>query len=148
MAFNNYQCSNELAHPKRVGGKLEVDALTLPTAKVDAVTRRLDQLNVNAVNSSVVSSSFEICGSVDHLTLNCQVRSPFAQASSDQVNYVNNFNPRPTSDPYSNTYNPNLRNHPNFSYGSNPPPVLKWMLDNPPHFKDHPSPNKLHKSLT
>jgi len=82
------------------------------------MTQRLDRMNVNAVNSSAPPSC-EICGSIDHLTLNCQVGSPFAQ-DINEVNYVNNFNPRPTSDLYSNTYNPGWRNHPNFSYRPNP----------------------------
>jgi len=86
MTLNNYQWSNECDQPKRVGGKIEVDALTLLTTKVDAMTQRLDQLNVNAVNSSAPFPSCEICGLVDHLTLNCQVGSLFAQDSSDQVN--------------------------------------------------------------
>ena len=43
------------------------------------------------------------------------------------VNYVNNFN-RQGNNPYSNTYNPWWRNHPNFSWSNNsgqknyPPP--------------------------
>jgi len=56
------------------------------SAKVDAMTHRLDQMNVNAVNSSV-PSPHEICGSIEHVTLNCQVRSPFSQDRS-VVNYV------------------------------------------------------------
>ena len=46
MALNNFQLS------KRVRGNHEVDALTLLNAKVDAMTKRLERLNVNAVNSS------------------------------------------------------------------------------------------------
>jgi len=119
-ALNNFQWSNERGPPKQVGGKLEVTALTLLNAKVDAMNPRLERLNVNAVNSSAPPPSCEICGSIGHLTENCQDRSPFAQNTSDQVNYVNNFNWRPTNDPYSNTYNPYWRNHPSFSYRLNP----------------------------
>ena len=52
MALNNFQWSTERGQPKRVGGKLEVDALTLLFAKLDAMTQRLDRMNVNVVNSS------------------------------------------------------------------------------------------------
>jgi len=38
MALNNYQWSNKRSQPKRDGGKYEIDALTLLTAKVDAMT--------------------------------------------------------------------------------------------------------------
>jgi len=120
MTLNNFQWSTKRGQPKRVGGKLEVDTLTLLAAKVDAMTQRLDRMNVNVVNSSVPPSC-EICGSVDHLTLNCQVGSPFSQ-DINEVNYVKNFNPRPTNDLYSTTYNPGWSNHPNFSYRSNPNP--------------------------
>jgi len=64
-----------------VGGKLEVDVMT----------QRLDNLNVNVVNSSAPPPC-EICDFLEHLTLNCHIGSPFAQNTSE-VNYVNNFNP-------------------------------------------------------
>ena len=50
-----------------VKGKLEVDELTLLNAKVDAMTQRLERLNVNAVNSSAPPASCEVCGSIGHL---------------------------------------------------------------------------------
>jgi len=114
MALNNYQWSNERSHPKRVRGKLELDAISMLSAKVDARAQRLEQLNVNSISSSTPSPSCEIGGFIDHLTVNCQVRNPFAQDASDQVDYVNTYNPRPTNDPLSNIYNPGWRNHPNF----------------------------------
>jgi len=53
MALNNFQWFIKRGQPKPVGGKLEVDALTLLSAKVDAMTQRLDRMNFNVVNSSV-----------------------------------------------------------------------------------------------
>ncbi|MED6117901.1 hypothetical protein PIB30_114319, partial [Stylosanthes scabra] len=41
------------------------------------------------------------------------------QSSSEQVNYVGNQPRPPQNNPYSNTYNPGRRNHPNFSWGGN-----------------------------
>jgi len=75
-------------------------------------------MNVNAVNSSALSPC-EICGSIEHISLNCQVGGPFSQ-DPGEVNYVKNFNQRSTNDPYSNTYNPVWKNHSNLSYRSNP----------------------------
>ena len=92
MALNNFKLSTERGQPKRVGDKLEVDALTLLYAKVGAITQILDRINVNAVNSSAPSPC-EIYSSIEHVTLNCQVGSPFFQDPND-VNYVQNFNPR------------------------------------------------------
>ena len=64
-----------------------VDALTLLFAKVDAMTQRLDHINVNAVNSSAPPPC-EICASIEHVTLNCQVRSPFSQDPNEVVNNI------------------------------------------------------------
>ena len=50
------------------------------------MSQRLVRVNVNAVNSSAPSLC-EICGSIEHVTLNCQVRSLFSQESGE-VNYV------------------------------------------------------------
>jgi len=146
MALNNFQCSTEWGQPKWVGGNLEVDALTLLSAKVDAITQRLDRMNANAMNSSAPPPC-EICGSIEHVTFNCQVGSPFFQDSSE-VYYVQNFNPRPTNDPYSNTYNSGRRNHPNFSNRSNPnPPNMPPVNARPsPSFQRPPFIHKLPKS--
>ena len=78
MVLNNYEWSNEHDQPKRVGGKYEVDALTLLTVKMDAMTQKLDRLNVNAVNSCAPSHSCGRCGSIDHVIEICQVGNPFA----------------------------------------------------------------------
>jgi len=90
-------------------------------AKVDAMTQRLDCINVNIVNSNAPLPC-KICGSIKHLTLNCQVGSPSSQDSSE-LNYVQSFNPRLANDLYSSTYNLGWRNHPNFSSRSNQSPL-------------------------
>ena len=50
------------------------------------------------------------------MTENCQVGNPFASPHVDYVAYVNNFQP------YSNSYNPGRKQHPNFSYRTDPVP--------------------------
>ena len=135
---------------QEVGGKYEIDALTLLTAKMDAMTQKLDKWNVQAVNSCAPSPLCDKCGSLDHVYENCQVGNPFALPHVDHVANVNNFQPRPNSDPYSNSYNPSWKQYPNFSYRidplSFPRPMLGLHLD----FKDHPFHYRLHhlKSLT
>ena len=115
--LNNFEWSIERGQSKWVGGKLEVDALTLLSTKIDAMTQRLNRMDVNAVNSSAPSPC-KICD----VTLNYQVGSPFSQDPSE-VNYVQNFNPRPANDPYYSIYNSNWKNHLNFSYRFNPNPL-------------------------
>jgi len=60
MSLNNFQWSTEWGQPKWVRGKIEVDALTLLSAKEDAMTQRLDRMNVNAVNSSAPFSLWNL----------------------------------------------------------------------------------------
>jgi len=52
VVLNSFQWSTEQGQPKYVRGKLEVDAFSLLSAKVDAMTQRLEHMNVNVVNSS------------------------------------------------------------------------------------------------
>jgi len=69
MVLNNFQWSTEWGQPEWVRGKLDVDVPILLSTKVDAMTQRLDRMNVNAVNSSA-SSTYEIYYFVKHVTLN------------------------------------------------------------------------------
>ena len=48
--LNNNQQSNERRQPNRVGGKLELDAIFMLSAKVDAMSKRLEGLNVNSIS--------------------------------------------------------------------------------------------------
>jgi len=122
MALNNYQWSNEHDQPKRVGGKFDVNGLTLLTTKMDVMTQKVDRLNVNAVNSCAPSPSCDRCDSLDHVTENCQVGNPWAPSLVEHVAYVNNIQPRPNHDPCSNSYNPGWKQHPNVSYRFEPLP--------------------------
>jgi len=76
MVFNNFQWTSKRAQPRQVGGKFEVDAFSLLSAKINAMTKRLDQLNVNTINFSAASPC-EICGSIEHISSHCPVASPF-----------------------------------------------------------------------
>ena len=100
-------------------------------------------MNVNGVNFSAPSPC-EICGSIEHVNLNCQVGIPFSQ-DPNEVNYVQNFNPRPTNDPCSNTYNLAWKNHLNFSYRPNPNPsnVCPMNARPPPGFQRPPFPSQM-----
>jgi len=66
-----------------------------------------------------VGVSCEVCGIQGHVAADCQAQLQ----GVEQVNVFQNYSPRPQNNPYSNTYNPGWRNHPNFSYrNSNPLP--------------------------
>jgi len=123
LTLSNYMWSNERSQPKRVSSKLELYAISMLSTKVGATFQRLEWLNVNSISSSMPSLTCEICGSADHLAMNCQVESPFTQDVSDRVNHVNTYKPGLANDPFSNAHNFSWRNHPNFSYRSNAPHI-------------------------
>ena len=148
MALKDFQWSNDRGQPKRVGGNIDVDTLTLHTAKMDSMSQRLDCLNVNAMSACALSRTCERCGSLDHLTMHCQVGNSFVPFSSEQVAYVNNFQPRPNHDPYSTPYNPGWKNHPNFFYNEPLPFPQANVGLHPLDFKDHSSLPKIYKILT
>ncbi|KAK8546778.1 hypothetical protein V6N13_093821 [Hibiscus sabdariffa] len=87
-----------------------------------SIENRLDQLT-NIISSLVAerNHSFRACGictMTDHPTDSC----PSLQ--DETVNAVGNFPgpPQRPYNPYSNTYNPGWRDHPNLSYAPNPKP--------------------------
>ncbi|CAN6577107.1 unnamed protein product [Malus baccata var. baccata] len=62
-----------------------------------------------------------ICSETTHDITQCPNKDSYPELVQDHVNMVNNFI-RPRSDPYSNTYNPGWKNHPNLSWGGNQQP--------------------------
>jgi len=131
MTLNNYQWSNSGSQHQSARGKLELYAISMLSTKLDAISKRLERLNVNFISSSTPFPSCAICGSIDHLIVNCQVGRPFARDVSEPVNDVNNFNLKLTNDPFSDIYNHGWKNHPNFSYASNVP-SMSQMNFRPP----------------
>ena len=86
------------------------------------MTQKLDKLNVHAVNSCAPSPLCDKCGSLEHVSENCQVRNSLTPPHAEHAAYVSNFQPRPNHNPYSNSYNPRWKQHPNFSYRTDPLP--------------------------
>ena len=86
---------------------LEVDTLNMLSAKMDNVVKMLNRQVGSSSNQGVVVACCTTCGG-DHDDSMC--------SSSEQVQYLNNYNRPPQNNPYSNTYNPGWRNHPNFGW--------------------------------
>jgi hypothetical protein len=72
---------------------------------------------VKAVNKFPVESC-SVCASPLHQAQNCPSMAVFSEM--EQVNAFNNFQKQSTG-PYSETYNPGWRKHPNFSWKQNQP---------------------------
>ena len=113
MASNNYQWHGERIVSKKVAGLHEVDSWNLLNAKIDMLTKKLEA--TTKISNSMAVYSYKHCGG-GHASLECQ--GGFSQDSSiEQLNAFNNFQ-RNQRNPYSNTYNPGWRNHPNFSWSN------------------------------
>jgi hypothetical protein len=101
---------------------------------MDAIVKRLDALSVgkpaNAANTFPVESC-SVCASPMHQAHNCPSMAVFAEM--EQVNAFKNFQ-KPSSGPYSETYNPGWRNHPNFSWKQNQPTINQGGA---PHPQNH-----------
>ena len=59
----------------------------------------------------------QICETNEHSTNDCPTLPSFKECLHEQVHALNSFQ-RPNHNPYSQTYNPGWRNHPNFSWKS------------------------------
>ena len=64
-----------------------------------------------------------ICQSTKHLGEHCLTIPSVRDMVAEQANFVGPYKP-PTTTPYGNTYNPNLRNHPNLSWKQKPLPYV------------------------
>ncbi|XP_058759534.1 uncharacterized protein LOC131632822 [Vicia villosa] len=118
MAQNHYQWGSERAPSERISGEkssaksgmYEISSLDRVNAKVDALTQKIENLTVAPVAAvATVSPNCEICGMPGHAAPECHL---LAGVSPEPVNYAQ-------GNPYSNTYNPGWKNHPNFSYKNN-----------------------------
>jgi hypothetical protein len=78
---------------------------------MDALALRVEHMCINLNTVAAVSSDCEISGTKGHQSAE---RSLLNETHYEKVNYTQ-------GNPYSNTYNPGWRNHPNFSYKNNNP---------------------------
>ena len=96
-------------------------------ANLSTLARRLKKLEMrNQHEVRVVAEDpihiqpFFIFHSTNYQGEHCPTALSVRDMMVEQGNVVGQYKP-PTNAPYSNTYNRNWRNHPNFSWKSNPP---------------------------
>ena len=107
-----------------VGSKYQLGEVEDLQAKVTSLTRKLEALETSKATTSVpveTPSTCLVCTTQDHDTMSCPVIPGVREALHGQVNAVGQFqggyqNQRSGNNPYSNTYNPGWRNHPNFGW--------------------------------
>ncbi|KAL5570763.1 hypothetical protein UlMin_020360 [Ulmus minor] len=115
MAKNKNQWHSERVTAKRPAAVHEIDSVNALSVQVAALSRKMDSLSSKLESKPTVEC--DLCGG-NHASIECQVENPFASSNAEQANFVSNFQ-RPQNNPYSTTYNPGWRNHPNLSWGNN-----------------------------
>ena len=96
-------------------------------AKISTLARKVEELEgkrlheVQAVteNPSQANPCINFQSTV-HLEEHCPIAPSVRDLMSEHANAVGQYKPQPNA-PYSNTYNPNWRNHSNLSWKPNPP---------------------------
>ncbi|PIN21873.1 DNA-directed DNA polymerase [Handroanthus impetiginosus] len=89
LVANHYEKKSERATPPKAAGVIEVDQVIALNAKIDFLMQSMKNFGVNQCPHSVES-----------------------------IQFVSNAR-KPQNNPYSNTYNPEWRQHPNFSWNNN-----------------------------
>ncbi|XP_075521327.1 uncharacterized protein LOC142554548 [Primulina tabacum] len=115
MAANSYHLQSERNTQRRNVGVHQVTDFSAVTAQLEALNRKIDSMNVNGTAMRLQEIFCEKYGG-EHYVKDCQDSGPFYVNEEAPVNQVGVQN-RLSNDPYSSTYNPRWRQHPNFSWG-------------------------------
>ncbi|XP_057248969.1 uncharacterized protein LOC104886741 [Beta vulgaris subsp. vulgaris] len=91
---------------------------------------------IDQLSSGPVAPICEICEVQGHSFTECQYNN--MGAGTEHVNALLNTNTRPQNNPYSNTFNPGWKHHPNFSYKNNQPQPPHTNYSQPPGFQQRP----------
>ncbi|KAL3597114.1 hypothetical protein D5086_008751 [Populus alba] len=88
-------------------------------AKFASLARKVEALELKKSGQlkSVQDIVCQICETNEHATNDCPTLPSFKECLHEQAHALNSFQ-RPNHNPYSQTYNPGWRNHPNFSWKS------------------------------
>ncbi|CAL9025913.1 unnamed protein product, partial [Prunus brigantina] len=83
--------------------------------KLDILVKAMSSQNISQVQQVAKIEVCAICSHSNHTTETC-LMSCFTD--HEQANYVGQNNYHPKNNPYSNTYNPGWKDHPNFSWSN------------------------------
>ena len=99
-------------------------------AKLSTLGRRVEELEGKRLQEAQAVTEVPlqaklcfICQSTEHVGEQCPTIPTVREMFPDKANFVGQRKPPPNA-PYSNTYNPNWGNHPNFSCKPNPPTYM------------------------
>ncbi|XP_073137953.1 uncharacterized protein [Henckelia pumila] len=111
MASSSYHPLSERSAARKSNGIHQVDAFTSVAAQLEVMNKRIEELSIGNSVMRVQEVWCEKCGA-EHFTKDCQT---FSQPEGVMASHMGNQN-RPRNDPFSNSYNPGWRQHPNFSW--------------------------------
>ncbi|XP_071920785.1 uncharacterized protein [Coffea arabica] len=110
MAENSQQFGFRESNPTRRVNEAETSSIQQQLSELTSAVRQL------AMRDTPRAKVCGICTSMDHCTDSCPI---LQEDGAEQVNMAGGVPaPRWQYDPYSNTYNPGWRDHPNLSYGN------------------------------
>ncbi|XP_048140761.1 uncharacterized protein LOC125316465 [Rhodamnia argentea] len=134
MVSNSYQWPIERLSTRKPNGIYEVGVSNAIATHFAALNKKIDSV------LKIQGSTCEFCNG-SHASDECQVGNPFAHPP-ENTNFVGNFSRPLRNNPYSNTYNPGWRNHPNFSWSNQ---NQQGLRPTPPSFR--PLEEKQHSHL-
>ena len=123
MATNSQQFGTRLDPPSKHVNEVNISSLEQQIVSLTSLVRQMAVGNMQTVKAcgicSVVGHPIDICPTLQEEPI-------------EQVNVVGGFpgQPQRKYDPYSSTYNPGWRDHPNLSYGN--PQVNQPVTQNRP----------------
>nr|XP_023895215.1 uncharacterized protein LOC112007142 [Quercus suber] len=131
MAANSQQVGTRLDPPSKHVNEVNISSLEQQMARLTSLVRQMVVGNMQTVKACV------ICSVVGHSTDMCLT---LQEDPIEQVNMAGGFlgQPQRKYDPYSSTYNPGWRDHPNLSYGN--PQVNQPMTQNRPICQQYKQP--------
>ncbi|XP_034213009.1 uncharacterized protein LOC117625579 [Prunus dulcis] len=119
-SYNIYEMLGSNAQHKDTRGKrvgvYEMSSNNDLALQVASLEKKLDSM-LNMVPK--IAEVCAICNIPGHPTYQCSASEAYPEFVQEQVNLMNSYNQRPRNDPFSNTYNPGWRDHPNLSWKNN-----------------------------
>ncbi|KAI5335253.1 hypothetical protein L3X38_025386 [Prunus dulcis] len=119
-SYNIYEMLGSNAQHKDTRGKqvgvYEMSSNNDLALQVASLEKKLDSM-LNIVPK--IAEVCAICNIPGHPTYQCSASEAYPEFVQEQVNLMNSYNQRPRNDPFSNTYNPGWRDHPNLSWKNN-----------------------------
>ena len=102
VAQNHHQWANERSggHPSinpitKASGKFDVDAVTLLAAKLDALTKKFENMGTSSNMVNAIAISCEVCGSSEYSNDSCPLGAITAQINQlEQCDVIMGFNQR------------------------------------------------------